>query len=140
MTPSFRLAENRDIPALTSMNLGLIQDSGHRNELTNAKLLDRMNQFLQSDYSALIGEIGGNPVCYALYKNDPEFLCVRQLYVTPSHRRSGFGTDMVDWITAHNSSVKRFRIDVFVRNTDAIAFWRSIGFFDYCLTLERLSD
>jgi len=140
MAPSFRLAEDRDIGVLTSMNRGLIRDSGHRNELTDAELLDRMGQFLRSEYTALIGEIDESPVCYALYKHDPEFLYIRQLYVTSNHRRSGIGTHMVNWIAEHNRSAKRLRMDILVCNTNAIAFWRSVGFCDYCLTLERSTD
>lgn len=140
MAPSLRLAENRDIATLTSMNRGLIRDSGHRNELTDSELFDRMGQFLRSEYTALIGEIDESPVCYALYKYDPEFLYIRQLYVVLKHRRSGFGTHMVNWIAENNRLAKRLRMDILVCNSDAIAFWRSIGFRDYCLTLERPTE
>jgi hypothetical protein len=35
---------------------------------------------------------------------------------------------------------KRIAVDLLCRNQGAIAFWRAVGFTDYCLTLEIYPD
>jgi hypothetical protein len=41
------------------------------------------------------------------------------------------------WLAAHIWAGQRLRLDVLTGNAAGIAFWRAVGFQDYCLTLER---
>jgi hypothetical protein len=56
-----------------------------------------------------------------------------QLTRTYWHRCRG-----LEWLSQNAwRDRRRIRIDVLVGNQAGIGFWRSVGFRDYCLTMER---
>ena len=58
--------------------------------------------------------------------------------MTAELRRRGIGRSAMNWLRENCwSDAERVRLDVLVGNTSGIAFWRSVGFADYCLTMER---
>ncbi len=134
-----RKATNADLDLLAAWNERLILDEGHRNPMTEEQLRDRMRSWLESGkYAAWIGEEDGKPQGYALTRHDPEWLYIRQLWILPDARRKGMGTALVDAvIEAAKLKDHRVRIEVLTKNETAIAFWRSCGFGDYALSLER---
>jgi ribosomal protein S18 acetylase RimI-like enzyme len=132
-----RAATSDDVKTLASLNQGLIRDSGHRNPMSLAELEERMSSWLASEYKAVLFEEQGCVLGYVLYRHDPEFTYLRQLFVMPEARRRGIGRELVNWLKANESLVNnRLRMDVLIANTEAIEFWRAVGFKDYCLTLE----
>lgn len=135
---NYRLATLDDIAILAAMNHQLIRDEGHRNRLSIGELEERMRGWLEGDYQAVIFEDGGMAIGYALFKEEPEWWYLRQFFVVPSRRREGIGRQAIEWLLTNlwNDS-KRIRLDVLVGNSIGIAFWRSLGFSDYCLTMER---
>jgi ribosomal protein S18 acetylase RimI-like enzyme len=135
--PTFRSATLADVPALAEMNHSLIRDEGHRNRMTVPELHTRMEGFLAGEYRAAVFEVGGRPVGYALYRREPDFVYLRQLYVEPDHRRHGIAREALRWLrTNEYADAPRVRIDVLVDNPAGLAFWRAVGFKDYCLTME----
>jgi len=50
----FRFATESDVPWLAKMNQELILDEGHRNKMTLPELEQRMSDFLQNEYDAVI--------------------------------------------------------------------------------------
>jgi GNAT superfamily N-acetyltransferase len=76
------------------------------------------------------------PRGYALYRREPEYFYLRQFFVAPEHRRRGIGRAAIYWLRDHVWGNDRVRVEVLVGNTTGIDFWRSVGFADYCLTLE----
>src|SRR5215469_191405 len=88
---NFRRATFDDCSRLAEFNHQLIRDEGHRNKMTVPELEQRMRGWLQSDYTAIIFEEGGELVAYALYREQPEELYLRQLFVVPNRRRQGMG-------------------------------------------------
>lgn len=102
-----------------------------------AQLTERMSGWLSAEYQAIIFELGSSPVGYALYRREPDFIYIRQLFVLADHRRQGLGRQAIDWMHQNAWPAKsRLRIDVLVGNTTAHAFWKSVGFRDYCITME----
>jgi GNAT superfamily N-acetyltransferase len=132
----YRLATVADAPALASMNEQLIRDEGHRNSMTLAELTTRMAGWLAGEYEAVLFEEVGSPVGYALYRRDPEYVYLRQFHVLPACRRQGTGSAAIRWLWQHAWAGGRVRVEVLVGNVGGIAFWRALGFTDYCLTLE----
>lgn len=132
------LATVDDVAVLARMNQQLIRDEGHRNRMSIGELEDRMRSWLQTEYRATIFEDEGAAVGYALFKREPEWIYLRQFFVVPSRRRQGIGRNGIEWLRQYvwNDS-QRVRLDVLVGNATAIEFWRSLGFTDYCLTMER---
>ena len=143
-TICFRPATLDDCQLLAELNAHLIQDEGHRNPMSVAQLAERMRSWLAGDYRAVIFEAGQGPeppqqpVGYALYRDEPEYIYLRQFFVRSDSRRQGIGRAAIQHLVRNEwPAQKRIRLDVLVGNTAAIAFWRSVGFADYCLTMER---
>jgi GNAT superfamily N-acetyltransferase len=132
----YRRATVADAPALAAMNWQLIRDEGHRNPMTVAELTARMAGWLGAEYEATLFEDGGQVVGYALYRRETEHTYVRQFFVQPGYRRRGVGRVALGWLWQHAWDRGRVRVDVLVGNAGGIAFWRTVGFTDYCLTLE----
>lgn len=133
-----RTAKLADVSALASLNQQLIRDEGHRNPMTLDALSTRMHGWLTSgEYEAAVVLIDDEICAYALYRHEAEYVYLRQLFVLESQRRNGVGKALFTWLkTQAWPTNQRIRIDVLVGNKRAQAFWRSLGFKDYCLTME----
>jgi GNAT superfamily N-acetyltransferase len=133
----FRIATESDIPRLAKMNQQLIRDEGHRNKMTLPELEQRMLDFLQTEYEAVIACLNRTDIGYALYRQDPEWLYLRQIFVIEEMRRKGLGRRFIQWLKDNPwKECNRIRTDVLVDNMAGIAFWKAVGFKEYCITLE----
>jgi len=134
----YRFATIQDAPLLASLNHQLIRDEGHRNAMSAVELEQRMSQWLQGEYQAVLFEECDGVAGYALFKRESAWIYLRQFFVRPERRRSGIGRAALTWLLANLwNDVPRIRIDVLTGNIAAIAFWKSLGFADYCLTMEK---
>lgn len=105
--------------------------------MTVPELEQRMSGWLQGEYTAIIFEEGGELVAYALYRELPEELYLRQLFVVRNRRRQGIGRAAMEILrTQIWPKNKRLTVEVLVHNTTAVAFWRAVGYQDYSLMLE----
>ena len=137
----FRPASKADARLLAELNQQLIRDEQHRSAMSLAELEHRMTGFLSADYEATLLESGSDVVGYALYRTEPECLYLRQFFIRPEYRRRGIGRAAVRWLTQHAwRDHARIRLDVLTTNSAAQAFWRAVGFRDYCLTMEFERD
>jgi predicted acetyltransferase len=133
----FRFAAESDVPWLAKMNQQLIQDEGHRNKMTLHELEQRMSDFLQSEYDAVIASLGQTDIGYALYKQEPQWLYLRQIFVIKTLRRKDFGRRFIEWLKNNPwKKCKRIRTDVLVDNKAGIDFWKAVGFKEYCIVME----
>ena len=137
MTLTFRPARSDDCGLLAELNHQLIRDEGHRNAMTVPQLEERMRGFIQGEYCAIVFEQGGEVVAYALYRERPEEIYLRQLFVVRARRRQGIGRKAVEILRSQVwPKTKRLTVEVLVKNQDAVAFWRAVGYADYALVLE----
>jgi GNAT superfamily N-acetyltransferase len=135
---NYRFATPDDAGRLAGMNGRLVQDEGHRNRMTLDELRDRMVRWLATEYQAVMFEDNADAVGYALFKSDPDCVYLRQFFVERSRRRQGVGQHAIAWLLANVwRDAARVRLEVLVANSAAIAFWTSLGFTDYCITMER---
>lgn len=134
----YRIATLDDCLLLAGMNLELLQDERHRNRFkTLPQLEERMRGFLLGEYRGVIFEEGEDIVAYALYREQAEEIYLRQLFVSRDRRRQGHGRRAMDILKSDIwPKSKRLTVDVLLHNTDAIAFWRAVGYKDYLLGLE----
>jgi predicted acetyltransferase len=92
---------------------------------------------LEGNYTATLFEIGEHVVAYALWRDEPDWLYLRQFFVARGHRRRGIGTRAVRML---NDEVwpteKRVRVNVLIGNQPGLEFWRAVEFADYLITLE----
>jgi GNAT superfamily N-acetyltransferase len=133
----YRMACARDAAVLAQMNQALILDEGHRNRMSPDELEIRMRDWLAGEYEAVLFEIGAEEVGYALYRREPEHVYLRQFFIAHAYRRQGIGRAALAWLRANCwPDALRIRLDVLVGNAKGQSFWRSVGFSDYCLTME----
>ena len=132
-----RSATAVDLPLLAEWNHQLIEDEGHRNRMTVGELEERMRGWLAGEYSATVFEQDRQPVAYAVWSERVAEVYLRQFFVRRDWRRQGVGRAamrlLFDETWPHD---KRLVVEVLCRNEPAVAFWRSVGYQDYCLTLE----
>jgi GNAT superfamily N-acetyltransferase len=135
-----RLAGPDDCDLLGKLNHELIADEGHRNPMSPAELAERMRGWLAGEYTSVMFELDGRVVAYALFcaKRDNE-IYLRQMFVARDRRRQGLGRQALDILRNQVwPPDMRLVVDVLIHNRAAIAFWRTVGFSDYALTLEYL--
>ena len=138
---TFRLASLADCAHLAELNYQLIRDEGHRNRMTVPELEQRMRACLSNEYRAVLFEKDGEVVGYSLFREQPEEIYLRQFFVVRGHRSQGVGRRAIEFLRSQVwPRTKRLTVDVLVSNERAIAFWRSVGYTDYCLTLEILPE
>lgn len=137
MLMDFRRATPADAPLLGRLNKQLIDDERHRNPMSVVQLADRMANWLADGYRATIFSTANEVVGYVLFRHETDHIYIRQFFIVPEHRRHGLGRAAIDWLRRHDwDGAGRLRLDVLVGNERGIAFWRAVGFSDYCLTME----
>jgi predicted acetyltransferase len=98
-----------------------------------------MRGWLAGEYRAVIFEDAGEVVAYGLYREQPELIHLRQLFVVRHRRRQGLGRMAVQILRSQVwPKDRRLTVDVLVANQSGVAFWRSVGYADYALSLEIL--
>ncbi len=131
-----RFAAERDLDLLVEWNHQLIRDSGHRNPMTVPELKNRMEGWLTGEYKAVLFSLANETVAYALYRETAEELYLRQLFVRRDRRRTGVGRAAMKILMTKIWPKKRLTVEVLCKNTTTIAFYRSLGYQDYALTME----
>jgi predicted acetyltransferase len=134
---NFRCATQQDCALLAELNHQLIRDEGHRNPMTVPELEQRMKDWLSSEYRAVLFEETGELVAYALYREQPDEIYLRQLFVVRRRRRKGLGRAAFEILRNKIwPANKRLTVESLVQNQTAVAFWRAMGYQDYSLKLE----
>src|SRR5262245_61905160 len=134
-----RRASVADVPVLAVMNHQLIQDEGHRNRMTVPELEQRMKEWLEEEYSAIVFEKSNTIVAYALFRPDGDSVYVRQFFVKREHRRRGVGREaMRILVNDVLRDSQRLTLDVLVGNRVAREFWQATGFREYAVTMELI--
>lgn len=132
-----RFAVRDDVSQLAEMNRQLIRDEGHRNKMTLPQLQERMSGWLVGEYTAVIFSEGLEMVGYALYRKDPEWIYLRQLFVKAQARGKGVGREAISWLKKNAwKETKIIRVEVLSGNSQGMSFWKAVGFKDYCITME----
>jgi len=104
------------------------------------QLAERMAGWLRGEYQAVLFEENDTPVGYALFRFEPEFVYLRQLFVVQEHRHQGVARNALRWLWDYAwSDASRLRIEVLVGNVSGREFWGSVGFTEYCITMEAAS-
>lgn len=131
-----RAATNSDLQLLAEMNFQLIKDSGHHNPMNVKELKQRMSNWLQANYHVAIIEVNSTVVGYALWREELDFLYIRQFYICVDDRRNNIGKSAIESLKEHHWQGKNLRLEVLITNQVARSFWQAVGFNEYCLTME----
>jgi GNAT superfamily N-acetyltransferase len=133
-----RQATRADCALLGELNHQLIQDEGHRNPMTVPELVKRMRGWLaHREYTAELFEEDGVVVAYVLYRELPDQIYLRHLFVVRGRRRQGIGRQVMQQLFHETwPPGKRLTVEVLCHNHRAIAFWKAMGYREYSLCLE----
>ena len=128
-----------DVSLLAALNQQLQIDESHRLRMEIPELERRITGWLLDEgYEAALFEQDGETAGYALFRREPDFVYLKQFFICRQFRRQGLGRQAVEWLLRHKwHNEPRVRLDVLVNNERGVAFWRAVGFQDYCLTMER---
>jgi predicted acetyltransferase len=138
---NYRFATKNDLDLLAEWNQQLIIDEGHRNRMTVAQTRKRMKAWIKDGNAAVIFEEQGQAVAYALYRELPDEIYLRQFFVARGKRRRGIGKRvMTTLFTQLWPQDRRLVVEVLCKNTAALNFWHAVGYRDYVLTLEIMPD
>jgi predicted acetyltransferase len=97
-----------------------------------------MGGWLQKEYQAFLFIADAVPVGYALFRKEKDHIYLRQFFIDRPYRRKGFGRKAMKLLFTRGwSGKRRVLLEVLIHNDVAIRFWRSVGFKDYSLTLEK---
>lgn len=135
-----RFASVADCSMLAAWNYQLIRDEGHHNPMDVVELEERMRGWLASgEYQAIIFE-ESEPVAYALFREAEDEIYLRHLFVVRHRRREGIGKCVMAELFDLWPKEKRWTVSVLTKNTSAVAFWQTVGYTDYALTLQIAPD
>ena len=130
----------QDVPLLAAMNKCLIEDEQSSNPMTIKELEKRMEDFLSDEYSAYFflddkSESSDKTIGYALVKHTASPLYLRQFYINREYRRKHLGSEAFKLLLDYLETDK-IDIDVLPWNEKGMAFWKSMGFTETCISMR----
>ncbi len=136
----YRLAVEADVPLLADINRQLIEDEWGGGGMSRERLEARMRRWIADDeYRAVLFLRDGATAAYALVSIDDDSAYVRHFFVLPTHRGAGVGRAALETLLREIIPPSaRVTLDVLASNTAGHGFWRSVGFTDYAIRMERL--
>jgi GNAT superfamily N-acetyltransferase len=72
-----------------------------------------------------------------LFRDEPDHIYLRQFFVEEGFRRRGIGRAALGWLSSEVWLGRRILVQVLSGNSAGLAFWRSTGFGEYSLTLQK---
>jgi ribosomal protein S18 acetylase RimI-like enzyme len=136
MKPILSKATVADCQALAEMNKRLIIDEGHPNPMNIQELRERMIEFIENEYKCYLIMPEQTVAGYCLYRDDVDYIYIRQLYVKDEYRRQGYGRRCLEELRESEWKNRKLRIEVMSNNANGINFWKKVGFKDYCIVME----
>ena len=136
----FRFAGSADLPLLAAWNEQLIEDERADTRLDRPGLEARMRGWLAAGSRAVIFELDGHGVGYALFRPDEPGIQLRHFFIARERRRRGLGRQAVV-LLRERVLPRECRVSLQVLNHNAVglAFWRAVGFIDSAQTLTALT-
>jgi GNAT superfamily N-acetyltransferase len=137
----FRYGVESDAPLLADINRQLIEDEWGGGGMSLERLEERMRRWLaEDDYKAVLFLEDGATVAYSLVSVDEDDSAfIRHFFVLHEHRGRGVGRRAMETLLREIiPPTARVTLDVLASNEGGHQFWRSVGFRDYAIRMERL--
>lgn len=123
------------------MNKAPIEDEQHSNDMSLTELKTRLDKWLNSQYKSILAiNTNDEVVAYTLYRDDPEYYCLRHLFINRLHRHKGIASRLLEHLESNTINDKSIRIEVLNHNTEAMHFYRTCGYLPYSTTLQMPAD
>jgi ribosomal protein S18 acetylase RimI-like enzyme len=96
--------------------------------------------FVAQGQTGLVGYVAGEPARIHPVLLLPLTAVISELWVEPAQRRHGLGKTLVEQFhtAASAAGYPRLEVSTLAGDVRAVAFWRSVGFADLRLVLDRL--
>ncbi|HSU13813.1 GNAT family N-acetyltransferase [Longimicrobium sp.] len=135
----FHYADESDAAFLADINRQLIEDEWDGGGMSLAGLEKRMRRWLSEDeYKAILFQERGTTVAYCMLSVDEDSAYIRHFFVLHEHRSGGVGRRAVELLFREIIPPDvRVTLDVLASNRAGHRFWRSVGFTDYSVRMER---
>lgn len=88
---NIRPADTNDLDMLADFNSQLIKDEQHSNPMNVIELKQRMSNWLEREYSAMVVVVSNRAAGYVLWRQEDDHLYIRQFFIVPELRRHGIG-------------------------------------------------
>lgn len=136
----FRFGVESDAPLLADINRQLIEDEWDGGGMSLERLEARMRRWLaEDDYKAVLFLEDGETVAYSLVSIEDDSAFIRHFFVLHGHRGKGVGRRAMEILLREIvPPTARITLDVLASNHGGHQFWRSVGFADYAIRMERL--
>ncbi len=137
---NYRIAVDSDAPLLAEINQQLIADEWGGGGMELEHLEARMRRWIEEgEYRAIIFVEEATTVAYALVSMDDDSAYIRHFFVLREQRGRGVGRRAIALLLGEIIPAElRITLDVLASNRVGHAFWRSVGFGDYAIRMERL--
>lgn len=130
-------ATEADVPQLAELNRQLMEDEAHPCMLDLPALRERMARWVAGEYRVLLFRRAERICGYAVWRAEDRRAYLRHFFICRDQRRRGLGRAALTLLRRDAfPQDKPVQLETAIWNTDAIAFWRSVGFKDFSLTLE----
>ncbi len=93
--------------------------------------------FIAWKHELPVGYLIGNKIPPADYRLITSIYELENMFVLPQFRGQGIGKALVQTFQNWCGEGARVRVDAYAANSNALAFYRAIGFLDYSVALER---
>lgn len=112
---------------------------GHRLVAEHWLANDDVQVVVADDDGTLVGFVATRPLGATTARIVATGSFITDLFVADSHRRQGIGTLLVTTVIDREivASGQSLEVGTFAKDARAIAFWRSLGFDDWRVTLQR---
>jgi len=136
----YRYAVEDDAPFLAEINRQLIEDEWDGGGMSLERLESRMRRWIaEDDYKGVLFQQNGETVAYSMFSVDEDSVYIRHFYVLKEHRGGGVGRRAIETLFRDIiPPTHRVTLDVLASNVGGHEFWRSVGFRDYAIRMERL--
>ena len=105
--------------------------------MTLPELEERMREWLSGDFNGVIFEDEGNVVAYGLYREQPDMVYLQHFFVVRHRRRERIGRSAIEILRSQVwPKDRKLLLDVLIANESGLAFWRSVGYEVFALSLE----
>ena len=136
-----------ELETVAHMNRQLQRDEGSH-VMAQDDAVRRLSKWLENEYIGYVYRVSGQIVGYVLYRpTDPDTeghtggVYVRQFYIAPEFRSQGLGKAAFTLLTEDVLPPDtRISLEALVSNPSGQAFWRALGFQEYCIRYERKPD
>lgn len=136
---NFIVATDENCSELATFNKDLIDSGGSYNTMSIQELEKRMSDFLASGYIAIIFEVEGVHIGYALVAKNEIPMFIRHYFIVEKYRRQGYGTAAFKKLLCF-LRVDRIDLSVLVSNDIGFKFWTSCGLVPYEVFMHYRGD